>query len=456
LELRALERAGRSFSAGSTFALLAACASTVRAPDAGAEVSRAVGVAGAIELRVAGDPIDVPGTTAGPLALASALRLALERDARLQAALARVRVALADAQQARWLPNPIVSLVLRVPEGGGRPEVEAGVTAEVASILKRPRRVEAADKRLRASVADAVTVALDVVATLREQYASAQAFDELLSLLRERAALLDRLLEVARSRLELGEATRVEVTTIQTQRVELDIEVADLELRRRRARLGLARAIGQPAAAAEWQLDAWAPLPAQVPGEQAWIAAALRRRPEIQSSVLELAALGDEAAIAALAHWDGTALGLAAERTADLAAGPELALPIPLFDVGAARRARASALVVAARHELVDLSRGIVEEVRRALASFAVASRSLARVRDELIPLQRQRREEVEAIFLAGQTDVTTLLLAERDLQATQSKLVELEERAAASLAQLERAVGGSASARDVESQPRP
>jgi outer membrane protein TolC len=95
--------------------------------------------------------------------------------------------------------------------------------------------------------------------------------------------------------------------------------------------------------------------------------------------------------------------------------------------------------------------------VRRARAQLESATANLARVRDELIPLQRQRREDIEAIYLAGQTDVTALLLAEQDLQASQAKLVELEERAAVSLTRLERAVGGPAAARDAaQAQPSP
>lgn len=462
MEAHRLRRAGRLLFAGNTLILVASCAARVAAPDAAGEIAHAIGSTSSIELRVEGGPVDAPSQGAERLTLADAVKLAVDRSARLQGALAQVRVALADAQQARLLPNPILSFVLRFPEGGGSADVEAGVSAELAAILKRPRRIDAADKHLRAAVANAVAVGLDVVIDIRERYAAVQSSDELLPLLRERAVLLDRLLEVARSRLELGESARVEVTTIQTQRVELDIDIADAELDRREARVALARAIGEPSAAAEWQLDAWAPTPTQTAGEQAWIGAALKRRPEIQAHVLELAALGDEAALAALALWDGSSIAVEAERDGgDWSLGPGIALPIPIFDLGDARRDRANAQIVAARHDLVELSRQVVEEVRHAFARFTVASSSLARVRDELLPLQRQRREEVESIFLGGQTDVTVLLLAERDLQATQARLVQLEQRAAQSLAELERAVGGPATARDVEqgrtdSDPQP
>ncbi|MCE9595829.1 MAG: TolC family protein [Planctomycetes bacterium] len=441
---------GSFLVAGHALLIFNACAAPLKAPDVGADVALAVGAPRSVELRIEGDALDVSAGNDERLKLVDGIRLAVVRDAGLQVALARVRIALAEAQQARLLPNPILSLVLRVPEGGGGTEIEAGLTAELAAILKRPRLTAAADRRLRAAAADAVTVALDTVANLRERYANAQAHDEALPLVRERAAVLDRLVELAQSRVELGEAARVDVTTLRARRVELELEVADLELRRRQARLALARSIGEPSGAAEWELDGWMPLDAPAASERVWIAAALRRRPEIQSAVLESAALGDDAAVDALARWDGASVGAQADRVDGWAVGPALDVPLPLLDFGDARRMRADARIVAARHELVDVSRRVVEEVRRAHAELLSSHASLARVRDELIPLQRQRREDVEAIYLAGQTDVTTLLLAEQDLQATQAKLVELEERAAVAVVRLERAVGGPAAARDV------
>ncbi len=442
-------------------ALAVASCTSVPAPQAGSEIARAVGLEQAVELRVDGDPVDAQPPTSGRLTLVDAVRLAVERDAQVQAALARVRVALADAKQARLLPNPILILVLRWPEGGGPAEIEAGVAAELAALLKRPRRIDAADRRLLASVAEAVAAGLDSVAGLRQSYAAVQALDELLPLFRERRSLLDRLVAVVQARVEFGEAAGIEVTPLEAQRAELDVDIADLELRRRQARLELARRIGEPSSPAEWALDPWASLLDPAQDERTWISTALARRPELQALVLELAALGDEAALAALQLWDGSSLGIAAQRNGDWSVGPEVSLPIPVFDTGTARRERARAEILAVRHELVDLTRRVVEQVRRALAEFRAANANLQRVRDELVPLQRRRREEVEANFLGGLLDVTALLLAERDLQTSQAKLVELEQRSAASLVQLERAVGGPAVVRDVErgrtdSDPRP
>lgn len=53
-----------------------------------------------------------------------------------------------EAKQARLLPNRM-SVVFRWPQGGGSPEVEAGLAADLVSLLSRPGRLTAADSRLR-------------------------------------------------------------------------------------------------------------------------------------------------------------------------------------------------------------------------------------------------------------------------------------------------------------------
>ncbi|MBI5434001.1 MAG: TolC family protein [Planctomycetes bacterium] len=439
-------------------ALLAACQSSAPRPDTEAAIHAAVGVAGSLSLRLEGGPLDepqVPGELATTLPLGAALVRALESSPELQAALARVRGALADADQARLLANPLLDVALRFPSGGGKVVVDAGASWNLLSLLQRPQRRDAADERLRAAVADAVRASLDIAADAQERYAAVQSLDEWTALLRERRALLDRLLELARARLAFGEASKLDVTTLEAQAVELELEISERDAERREERLALARRLGRPSDPADWTLDAWPELPEIAGAESAWIETALERRPEIQARRWELAALGDEAALAGSSVWDGTAVGVSAERDGDWAVGPVLSAPLPLFDTGSVRRERALAEVVEARHELVQARRAVVEEVRRAFASYTSAKANLERVRAELIPLQRERREQVEAIYLAGQADLTVVLLAEQDLQAAQVRLVELERKAAVLLVRLERAVGGSGVARALAEHAR-
>ena len=77
------------------------------------------------------------------LTFAESIRLALRHDSGVQAALARVRQAQAESDQSRLLPNPMLNLALRFPEGGGKPIVDAGIAADLLSLLFRSGRISA-------------------------------------------------------------------------------------------------------------------------------------------------------------------------------------------------------------------------------------------------------------------------------------------------------------------------
>lgn len=395
-----------------------------------------------LEFRIVGadgGPLDEPAAPGGGLPIGDAIRRAVTTDPGLQAALARVRVALAEADQARLLPNPILSVVFRAAVDG--PQIEASLLQEFIQVLQRPSRASAADNRLRAVAADAIASALDVISEVQDRYLDVQSTAALLPLLEERLGLLDRLVTTSQARLEAGEGTRSDVVTLQAQRVELQVSIDRARLNERAGRLRLARLIGEPSAAAEWTLDSWTAPQVERRSESEWTAAALRARPEIHAIAWRLMALGDEAALVRLLPWEGASAGL--EAQSGLQFGPSIAVPLPVFDSGEARRAVNMAAQLEARHDLTLAMRRVVEDVRVAYQGLAAGTANLARIERELIPLQRQRRQLTEDAYRAGQTDVTALFLAEQDLRVAQTQAIEVAAQAARALVRLQRAAGG-------------
>lgn len=424
---------------------LGACASLPRATvEPEALVSEAVRLPGGVAFRTVGPDggaLDEAEAAGGALTLPDAIRRAVTTDPELQSALARVRVASAQADQARLLPNPVLSVVLRAGEGA--PQIEASFVQEFVQALQRPSRAAAADNRLRAAASDAVVVALDVLGEVQERYVEAQSSAALVPLFEERVALIERLVATGNARLEAGEGTRSDVVTLEAQRVELRVSIDRARLDERTARLRLARLIGEPSSSANWVLDAWSPPQGARGTEGEWIDAALRSRPEIQSLAWRLKALGDEAALARLLPWEGADAGLDAQRSDGWQIGPAVSAPLPVFDSGDARRALNTAEQLEARHELTRAKRLVVEDVRTAFQALAASTANLARIERELIPLQRQRRALAEDAYRAGQTDVTPLFLAEQDVRVAETQAIEVEAQAARALVRLQRAVGG-------------
>ncbi len=422
----------------------AGCSSPRVSIDSPRQIGKATGVDSPIEFRVVGPdggPIDEPDGVRTTLTFHDAVRRAVTTDPGLQAALARVQIAAADADQARLLSNPILNVMVRW--GPGKPMIEASLAQDFIQALQIPRQASAADNRLRQVAADAVTVALDVTSEVQERYTDAQASATLLPVMLGRLALIEKLTATAQARLDAGEGTRGDVATLHAQRVELQVEIDSIQLSAREQRLRLARLIGEPSSAAAWTLDAWTmPVIGQQP-EAAWVDAGLMHRPEIQAIAWKLKALGDDEAIARLLPWEGASAGVDATKEEEWSIGPAISTPIPVFDTGQVRRKRITAEQIEARHDLTLAKRKVVEEIRIAFQTLTASTANLARIRDELIPLQNQRRQLAEDSYRAGQTDVTAMFLAEQDLRMSQAQSIEVERQAVIALVRLQRAVGG-------------
>jgi len=408
----------------------------------GPDIRAAAGLADAVQFRTESLPTDAP-TIGNALDLPTAIERAVRQSPTLQAALAEVRVAQADARQSRLLPNPVLSVVFRYPKGAGSPVTETGLTADLAATLQMPRRNRAADNQLRAASAQAIAAALDVIADTEKTYHTANALRQEVALLGQDAGHVDRLLQIARHRFDAGEATRLDVATLEARQSETRIDLQECRLKLVREQLTLARLLGQPSRDTDLQLTTPLPVAAPTLPEADWLAAALHNRPEIQADRWQLAALEDGRALARLALFESTAAGLDTEREGDWSLGPSLTVPLPLFDWGQARRAKARALAIGARHRLTQTVRRTVQEVRQAHAAQAKLAAAAAQAREQLTPLQQQRVDLARAVYESGQSGITPLLLAELDLQKARLRAVQLELRAAVAAIELRRASGG-------------
>jgi len=452
-----IDRAQSSWTLAVVFSLvgLTGCIAPPRAgPEAPQMASAATGVP--VTFRAVGPdggPLDEHETDGESLTLAEALRRAVATDPALQAALARVRIAMAESDQARLWPNPVLNVVLRWG-ASGKPQVEASLTQDFVRMLQTPRRASAMDHRLRQAASDAVTVAIDLAGEVQERYLGVQASVERLPLLRERAAFVERLVSIARARLDAGEGARGELAAFQAQHVELLVEIDQEVLVEREERLRLARLIGQPSSAAIWAMDRWGVMGTELAPEAQWIDAALAHRPEIQVIAWRLKALSDDEALARWFSWEGAGIGAEAQRDDRWLTGPSVSAPLPIFDSGEARRSRASAEILEARHDLTRIRRKVVEEVRLAYGGMSAGRVNLSRIREELIPLQRQRCALAEDGYRAGQSDVAALLLAELDLRLALVKAIDAERQAAVSMIRLQRAIGGPGVAATVADAP--
>ncbi len=426
-------------------ALIAAvgCATAPPAHDTSPQIQSAASLANAIEFHSDALPVDAPAV-ADSLRLSAAVERALRQSTEVQIALADVRMAQAAAHQSRLLPNPILDVAFRFPEGGGRTVVEAGLTANFTQLLQRPRRISAADARLRAASAKAVATVLDVMHATQQNYFECVVLRREVAILTEQNNRIGDLLKIAEAKLAGGEGTKLDVTTLKAEQATVAIDLREGTLKSTQANLALAHRLGQPRGRTDSQLATPLYIQIALRGEPDSIAHGLRVRPEIQADRWQLAALEDQTALARLAWMENNAAGLAAERESDWSLGPSVALPLPLFDWGQARRAEARAQAIAARHRLTQTTRQVTREIRQAHTAVAALMTTAGSARTELLPLHEERVRLARVVYEVGHSDVTVLRLAELDLLKAQLKVVRLEHRTAQAIIALDRATGGS------------
>ena len=422
---------------------LGGCAT--RAPDVAGDAARLSGIANAIVFCDEPAPFDGPPPADRLLTPRRAVRMALGRDPRVQAALARVRVAEAEAHQARLLPNPILTIDLRYPIDPSNTAFEPSLTADLLSLLQKPAQISAADDRLRGAAQAALVTVLDVIVEVEEALAAARSADAEITNARLRMERLRRVRDIAQKRLQAGEATRLDVLTVDAQLMAAELEVSDFELQRDDDRLTLNRLLGYPRTDPPWEIAAWqAPAGDAVAPESAWVDAALANRPEISAKVWELRALGEEVRGAAIPPIQGGEIGAHGERDPEWRLGPVMSIPLPIFDFGQATREKVRAERVAARHELAQAQLEVIQNVRSAYAGYLHARRALDNARDRLLPLQTRQLENAERAYQAGEADLAILLLAQNENEQTRAKIVEWEEKVTVARSKLLRATGGA------------
>lgn len=420
--------------------------------DVASDTARLTGIDGAIAIHDTLPDDESAQANENSLTMVVAVRLALQHDPRIQSALAHVRGAESDARQSRHLPNPILNVDVRFPQRGPETAIEATLSEDVISLLSKPAQNSAADNRLRAAAADALTTVLDVIAEVQEAYASAQSIESEVIFTQQQGQTIARMRDLAQKRFDAGEGKRLDVLILDTQRSQLSVTLSDLRLSGIEQRLILARLIGQPRGRSDWQLEPWQAPANILTNESTWIDAALTTRPEILSRIWQMAAAGNDIDVATLAPLAGGDMGAHAEHDPQWRIGPTITTPVPIFDMGQDTRAKARSMYFAARQDLQQERLAVIEEVRRAYANYRAAQETLLVAKNELLPLQENEHQQTELAYQSGDTDLATLLLAETDLQTTRSRVVELQEKMVAALVRLQRAAGGAGISARLES----
>jgi cobalt-zinc-cadmium efflux system outer membrane protein len=408
--------------------LLGACATAPK--DAGfGDVSRTV--AEQVPAPLAWDPTQ-PVTEPDHAALAAllqeeltaerAVEVAFAHNRDLQATLDGLGVARADMLQATSVRNPLFHIEARFPADPKVP-IELGVAQTLVDLLSRGRRKEKAQAEfdiVRTRVAAAVVnFAAEVRSDWLDLVAARRVLDRHQALLRAQAAAT----ELAQRQHAAGNVTDLDLEHEQARYEAVKLEHARVQLAEVSAREQLVRDLGLLQPAALDLPDDFPPLPAADPTPEEVEAQLAARRMDLQIARAELVAAAGAAGIAKTSFLDEMTLGVHYESEPDgkKTFGPELEIPIPIFDRGSPARQRAHARLRQAQQRLLALAVNARSQAREAQERIAEARARASYLRDVVVP----RRARIVQLTLSR---YTAMLVGPYDLLKARQDLARAEK----------------------------
>ncbi len=389
-----------------------------------------------------------PTRAAEGLGLQDAVRIALERNPELASLGAEVSAARSRLDGATLLAqrNPEVSLGAgsRRTAGDRSGDLEVEVTQEVEVFGERSARIAAARAALASAEARYQARRVELATETRESFARALAAERLLAVAREARELAGTVEAAAARRLEVGEASQIEVNSARVEAGRSASEVAEA-IRRREAALAELRLLAAIDPASDLVLSGeLAPLALPERAEPSSIlAVALEQRPDLRAAREDLKAAAAERRLAEREALPKPRLGARFEREGeeDAILGT-LSFDLPLLNRNQAGRGVAGARLVQAQRALEAAERRVSQEVRLALARLEAARDAARAFEGEVVRAMEENLRLVATAYQAGKIGLFELLVLRRDALDARRGRIRAQEDLVSAEAQLLRALG--------------
>jgi outer membrane protein, heavy metal efflux system len=396
-----------------------------------------------------------------PLTVDQAVLAALTNNGDIRALVEHVAASRADLAQAGLLPNPVVSVRVRIPLDGGAAISPVGisVTQSFVALWLRSSRLEAADARLNQSILTLSDSALRLVAQVKAAHAEIVFGQRSLALAEA---------HVERCELALGAVDRAaatdESTALGAGRLRQALRVAESGVLQRRLDLDRQRRSLLFLMGVSRHGDSWSAvdhsvcpdpclyppaLPASMDDNAAW-KLALDQRLDVAASMAVVEANKKDLTTEERNRFRDLGVGVILQETHHRLNFLGLENSVPLFDFNQAQIAKAGSM---GRAALATAEAVVERAIMEARVGFgeASATQALAKSFRENVLAESARNFEaalasVDHAADATSRDTTALLETLLDLAESEQAANDLNRKAAIARIELERAVGGSLS----------
>ena len=388
-----------------------------------------------------------------------AIRLVVERNPQVEAARNAYEAARAQAQQAGALPDPELELEFEeVPELGslgeyGERTIELSQRVELP--LKWWHRLQAGRQHAEATrLAVFEMTKIDITLQAKQAYNQIALQKSLLQHAQQDLDLAQNILRQADIRFEAGDVPQLDVmrASVEVGRATNRLTAAknDLSVAKTALNALLARPLQTPFTIA----DSLVYQPFETHLDQL-TAAALKQRPDLAGTELQLQALQSQQAAATAAYWPDLNVGLGRQRRHE-AGGHEdnswqvhFGLEVPLWAFSRQRGERAAAKAevakVAAERDAVRYQ--VLLETEQAYLDLNTAEEQVALFRGQILPEAERAFEVAGRSYDEGKLTYLELLETQRTYIETQIEYAQALFEYRTATAALERAIAGPLSA---------
>jgi cobalt-zinc-cadmium efflux system outer membrane protein len=343
-----------------------------------------------------------------------AVQIALLSSRDLQAIYADLGVAQADLVQAGLFRNPVLDAAVAFHLGPLRPDLQFGMVLGVLDALYVPLRKRVAAARFEEAKLRVTAAVLDAILEVRTAFYEHQANEQVLELRQTVVQALAASFEVSRRLREAGNITELDLARDRASLEASRLGLRSAEVAARASRERLNALMGLSGSETDWEVDPHLPEIVDEPPQAKDIErSAVARSIDLAHARQRIVGAGQQLGYdRATALIPATEVGVRAEREADESwgVGPSVAIPIPLFDQGQARVARAAAELRRAQQEYYALAVRIRAAARAARERLRGAEDRARYYRDIVLPLQQRIVNEAQLQYNAMQIGIFQLL----------------------------------------------
>ncbi|AIR02369.1 heavy metal RND transporter [Pluralibacter gergoviae] len=378
--------------------------------------------------------------------LTQALTAARRYSAELSASRNEASALDAMADSARQLPDPKLKFgIENVPVQGNndRRFTREGMTMQRVGIMQRYVSGEKRDRKAQTLIAQSRSVEAQSQTLLANlQRDTAQAWLDLalsqqaLASARALVAETERQQRAQRASVGAGSSSPDSVLALKMTLLGMrdSVTLAGRDVRLAQARL--LQLTGKNVTAVSGPLPSWQRLPA----DENALLAGVAQHPEVVAAVREAGAAKSRSAESAIAAIPDVEVELYYARRGDDyddMAGVMFTVDLPLFQAKRQDKDHAADVsrTLQANDKLAQVERAHAAQLSALIADYQAAQAIWLRQRDEVLPLQRQRVSLLNAQYRSGQSDLSALLAARRDLLTATLATLNAEKTVAKSWA---------------------